>query len=145
MTGQEILWEIRRRIGDISGILDAIDLEYTDEYLMEFVKSAINFNDALGLLDSTYTVSEIDLSPEPSSIDGMILSTYATKLVLSGDIATNVRSGGLGIRFRSGQDEISTVEASRRVNELASDSEKDYRNMVMAKIAGSTTGAERKQ
>lgn len=145
MNSEGILREVRRRISDVDGVLDELTLDYSDDYIFEYISSAIDYLEVTLITTTTYTLSGTAISPEPSKIDGLLIAALSAKMIVLGDTLTRLKSGELGVRFRSGQDEISTIEAGRLLEASGQRIEKDYRNLVMAKLAGSSVGAERVQ
>jgi len=145
MTNAALLQEIRVRLGDTDGILDVANVDYTDEYIYKHIESAIFHLEATEVTDTTYTVTDTTLSPEPSTIDGLLFATFVVMQMLGGDFSARVRNGEFGIRFKSGQDEISTIEASKKIDSVLKDARKEYRAYVIAKIGSRTAGASRLQ
>lgn len=143
MTTAQVLKEIRRRLGNVSGILDPISLEYQDDFLLEYVQSALDYLFVMTIVDVEYTLVSSEITPEPSTIDGLLVAAYVSFYLLSGDVQYKVRSGELGTRFKSGQDEISTVEAARLITNIVDMAEKEYRRLVMAKKSPQEANAER--
>ena len=145
MTGASIINEMRVRLGDVDGILDAADIDYSDSYLFEYIKASNNVLTSSEIITSTYVASGTTFSPEPSTLDGLLLASHATYTLLKSDTAKKVKDGSLGIVFKSGQDQISTVEASRGIQNIAQEYYKEYRYLVMAKFVGDSNGIQRLQ
>jgi hypothetical protein len=118
--------------------------------LLEIVKSSNRLLFATGVLDVEYVidgnVTPPTMTPEPEEyIDNLLIATYAAYVLISGDLSRKVRSGELGIRFKSGQDEISTGEASRHMSSIAKDIMKEYRGLVISKLSDRDDGFVRAQ
>jgi len=145
MDGMTVLKEIRRRVGGVEGILDSINIDYSDEFWFEYVDGAVNFLSATDIITATYLVSGTAISPEPSTIDGLLLANWTVWTYLTSDISKKIRSGELGIRFKSGQDEISTIEAARKIETVADHAEKAFRHLVGMKLADKDGKAVRVQ
>jgi len=145
MDGMTVLKEIRRRVGGVEGILDSINIDYSDEFWFEYVDGAVNFLSATDIITATYLVSGTVISPEPSTIDGLLLANWTVWTYLASDLSKKVRSGELGIRFKTGQDEISTVEAARKIETIADQAEKSFRHLVGMKLADKDGKAVRVQ
>lgn len=144
MTTEDVLREIRVRLGDVDGILDEANVDYSDSYLLQHLMSAALHLEALSIVDTVYTV-DTDISPEPSVIDGLLLASHSVMQLLGGDLSTKIRNGEYGIRFKSGQDEISTIEASKKIESLLALAKKDFRSYVIARIGDKSTSAVRLQ
>ena len=145
MTSEGILKEVRRRIGDVDGMLDELTLDFYDDFVFEYISSAVDHLDVSLITTASYTVSGTTVSPDPSKIDGLLIASLAAKMILEGHVMSKVLSGSLGVRFTSGQDSISTVEAGKMITRYVETIGSYYRNMVMAKLAGSDSGASRVQ
>lgn len=145
MTGDGIIRDMRVRLGDVDGILSSADIDYSDSYLFEYIESSNDILTSTGIITETYVVSGATISPSPSTIDGLLLSAHSTFILLSSDINKKVKDGEMGIRFKSGQDEISTTEAAKQLKNAADESYKEFRRLVMAKFAGDSTTMERLQ
>lgn len=137
--------EIRRRLGDLSGILGLKTPEYSDDALLETISGSLNDLIARKVFTTSYTISGSSITPEPSLLDGLIIATWSVNDLLTGDFVSKVRSGGLGVRFRSGQDEISTVEAAKKVVTVQENARKEFRELVNIKMANITDSASRLQ
>lgn len=145
MTSDTIIKEVRVRLGDVDGIIDSAALDYTDAYLFHYVDASNNFLNSTRVITATYVVSGTTISPEPSVLDGLLLASYSAYSLLSSDLSKKVRNGELGIRFKSGQDEISTVEAAKKIEETANEAYKNYRLLVMARFSDSSLSMSRLQ
>lgn len=136
MNGVGILKEIRRRVGDVDGILDVANVDQSDEFWFEYIDGAVNHLTATDVISTTtYVVSGTTITPEPSTIDGVLFALWSVHTYLDGTLAGQIDNGDLGIRFKSGQDEISTVEASRRIGETTAKTAKNLREMINQKVA----------
>lgn len=139
---QDILREIRIRTGDVEAFLFDAMPELSDIHLFEFIRTASRYLYAVGILNIDYSFSvdpdtdELLVSPTPFYIDVLLIATYALYLYMTDDLKSKIVSGELGVRFRSGQDEISTIEASRQLANVTNDIFKEYRSLVMAKLSG---------
>ena len=146
MNSLQLIDEIRIRIGDLHEVLDAANVDYSTEYLFKLITSALNSLVVTSVIeDDTYTISGVTITPNPSTIDGLLLATKTVVLLLGGDLSASVRSGELGIRFRSGVDEISTIEAAKRIDSTYTRADAEFRGYIIAKIGSKTTGAYRLQ
>lgn len=146
MTIEGILKEIRRRLGDVDGLLDELTLDYSDEFIFEYITSAIDMLEVTMPEDEfDYTFSGSSISPEPIKVDGLLIAALAAKMIIKNDVLAKIKSGELGIRFKSGLDELSTIEAGKLMRESVSAIDSDYRTLVMAKLAGRAAGAARLQ
>ena len=146
MTIEGILKEIRRRLGDVDGLLDEVNLDYSDDYIFEYIASAIDYITVTMPADQfTYSFSGSTVSPEPETIDGLLIAALAAKMIIRNDVLHKVKNGEFGIRFKSGLDEISTIEAGKLIRGSVTGIEEDYRSLVMAKLSGNTAGATRLQ
>jgi hypothetical protein len=145
MNSAAILREIRRRVGDVDGILDSANQDSSDEAWFEYIDGAVNFMSATDITATTYVVSGTSILPEPTTIDGLLFASWSVWTFLAGDLATKVRNGDLGIRFKTGQDEISTVEAARRIESVATQAEKEWRSLVNMRVSDKTDAATRVQ
>lgn len=145
MNGVTILKEIRRRVGDVDGIIDSANQDSSDEVWFEYVDSAVNFLDANDITTTTYVVSGTSILPEPSTIDGLLVASWSAFRFLSGDLAKKIRNGELGIRFKTGQDEINTSQAAEKIESAASQAEKEFRQLVNMRVSDKTGKATRVQ
>lgn len=146
MTTEQVLREVRRRIGDVDGILDDLLLDYGDEYIFEYIDSAVIQLKVFSIITETeYTVTGTSISPDPEDIDGMLIASLTATQLLRHDTVKRVQTGEMGVRFRSGEDELSTVEAARLISRAVDKIETDYRGFVMAKLSAKSTGVERTQ
>jgi hypothetical protein len=145
MDSVTILKEIRRRVGDVDGIIDSANQDASDEVWFEYVDSAVNFLDANSITTTTYVVSGTSISPEPTTLDGLMLASWSVYTYLLGDLARRVRNGELGIKFKTGQDEISTVEAAKKIESAAAQAEREFRHLVNMRVADKTGKAARVQ
>jgi len=145
MDGITVLKEIRRRLGGVDGIIDSDDIEHSDEFWFEYIDGAVNYLSATDIITATYLVSGTSISPEPTTMDGLLLASWSVWSYLSGDLNKKIRNGELGIRFRSGLDELSTVEAARKIETAAEKAERNFRNLVNMKVADRTGTAVRVQ
>ena len=145
MNGVTILREIRRRVGDVDGIIDSAYKDVSDEFWYEYIDGAVNFLDANEITTATYVVSGTSILPEPTSIDGLLVASWAVSTFLSADLAKKVRNGDLGVKFKTGQDEISTVEAARRIEGVASEAEKEFRSLVNMRVSDKSDASIRVQ
>lgn len=138
MTAAEILKHIRRRIGEVGYVIgeDASAI-YSDEYLLEYVDGAHIYLDAIDAMDDDYVVdvSGASITPEPSDYDGLLIALKASADLMAGDLTAKIREGALGVRFRTGVDEISTAEAGRIVAQLAQKHEKSFERLKTTKLA----------
>lgn len=144
MTEIQLIKEIRVRLGDVYDILEDASVDYNDELLFTHVVSANNALFATSVIDE-YTITDLSISPVLSTLDGLLLATKTVAIFLGGNLSSMVRSGELGIRFKSGQDELSTIEAAKRIDAVVARAEKEFRIFVIAKIGGRSAGAERLQ
>lgn len=146
MTIEGILKEIRRRLGDVDGLLDELTLDYSDDHIFEYIASAIDFLTVTMPTDQfVYSFSGSSISPEAETVDGLLIASLAAKMIIKNDVLAKIKNGELGIRFKSGLDEISTIEAGKLIRESVSSIDDDYRMLVMAKLSGRDAGAVRLQ
>lgn len=135
MTTAEALAEMRILLGNAAGILDANDVELSDAHLLLYLKSALRRFSSMEIFDFVYDLSGSEITPELDTLEGLLAASFGAYMLLASDISAKVRSGDLGIRWRSGQDEISTIEASRQVDRAAKDLYKEYRRLLQMKLA----------
>jgi len=148
MDNDGILREIRRRVGDVDGILDPAEIDQSNIFWYQYMDSANVHLAATNIITATYIVnSGTGISPDTTIIDGLLIATWSVAHYLSADVSTKVRSGELGIRFKSGQDELSTVEAAKKIESAADRAEKEFRAYVNIKLAdpGGILAASRAQ
>ena len=145
MTGIGILNEIRRRLHGVDEILDSTGQIHSDEFWFEYIDSAVNYLTATDIVTVQYLVAGTSISPEPSTIDGLLIATWSVWQYLSGDLNKKLKDGSLGIRFKSGLDEFSTVEAARKIETVITQSEKAFRHLVVMKLADKESKAVRVQ
>jgi hypothetical protein len=147
MDTEQVLREIRVLLGDALASIGDAAPSFTDEYLLELVHSASAVGAATGVLDTHYSVSAADpaaeasfsaleITPEPSLIDGLILAAFAVYRLVSGDLQSKVANGDLGVRFKTGLEEISTVEAARHMDKASTNLLKHVRYLITIKLSG---------
>lgn len=148
MDASAVLRKMRRMLGEVAYTIgDEVMPVFTDEYLLEYVQDAAEYLEIANIGDRVYSIDLFPptITPEPSTADGSLLATWAAAKLLSGDLSKKIRDGDLGIRFRTGLNEISTVEASRRVNDQAKELFQEFDRLVTLKLAKRAGGAERVQ
>lgn len=142
MDATAVLKVMRRRLGEVAAILGESSPTWDDDYLMEYVQGAALLHEAKDIgTDYTVVVDPASLDPEPNVVEGMLLALKAAADLLGGDLTFKVAAGDLGVRFRTGLEEISTVEASRRISEVASKAEGEYRSLLTHYLSGNTTAS----
>jgi hypothetical protein len=142
MDAERIIKEIKLRLNKY---LEILDTDPEDSYYLDYIQSSADFLAATNVLTVEYSVDEDEISPETSAIDGLLIATYSTAMILDADLTGKVRSGQFGIRFRTGQDEISTVEVSKQMAAAAEALMRDFRDLVIAKVSGREDVAHRLQ
>jgi hypothetical protein len=145
VNAQAVLAEMRRRLGEALVTIGADTPDYPVELLMDYVFGAALYLDAMGISPTVYAVvlSPPAITPEPSTIDGLLLATRACADLLAGDTAAKVRNGELGVRFRTGVDELSTVEAARMIKDAGGDLERRFVSIKMLKLSTTDTASQR--
>lgn len=142
MDSQGIIKAVRVRLDEV---LDLVDTELEDEFILEYMEDSLNVLMATEIVTESYDMVDAIITPEPSLIDGLLVATHTVRTLLVSDIAKKVRDGSLGIRFRTGQDEISTVEASKQLSAVAEDISREFRRLVIAKLSKDPNNAHRLQ
>jgi hypothetical protein len=153
MTAADVLREFRRLLGEALVSLGDAAPAFTDEHLVEYIKGSLLGAEAVGVVTG-YTLTEqnvgqptytFTIAPDPSSIDGLILATMSAAALLSGDLNARIRDGSLGVKFVTGLEEISTIEAGRRYTGALNDIQKHVRYLIVRKLSNGTEYASRVQ
>jgi hypothetical protein len=118
-----ILKEMRRRLGEVLVTLGEALPIYSDDFLLDYVAGAALHMNVMGFGDASYSVNLVDntITPEPSDMDGILLSAMAVMDLVNGDTLKKVIEGELGVRFKTGMEELSTTEASKEIRKAAQD------------------------
>lgn len=156
MTTKDVVREMRRLLGEALVTLGDASPIYKDEFLLEHLDGVAEKLAANGVMTVRYQVdfNELDsnddpiepsITPEPDALDGLILAAHAVCEILSGDLSEKVRQGDLGVRFKSGIEDISTVEASRRIAEVVTKALEDARYWTIIKLSRNRTFLTRPQ
>jgi hypothetical protein len=150
MTMAEVLQAMRIQLGDALTPFGEAAPSYSDKVLAEFVRDAAQFCRATGIFSQDYTV-EIPsagpptISPLPEMIDGLILGALSVENLLSGDLVTRARQGELGVRFETGMEVISTVEAGKHVAGAVNYARRRFRYLVTQKLSSTLSATKRVQ
>lgn len=146
MDALAIIAVMRRRLGEaLVTIGETVPPEYSDGLLLEYVRGAALELGVLGITDTEYTVDVVNstIIPEPSNIDGLLLGAKAVADLVSGDLVRRVTSGEMGIRFRTGVDEISTIDAGRHIGQEGAKLNQWYRHIATLKLSRADGASER--
>lgn len=146
MDALAIIAVMRRRLGEaLVTIGETVPPTYSDRLLLEHVSGAAIELEVRGMLDDEYTV-DVDTStitPEPSTIDGLLLGARAAADLVSGDFVGRILTGELGVSFRTGVDSISTTEAARLISNEAKSLNSWFRQLATLKMSRSDGASER--
>lgn len=147
MIYEEIIGLLRRKINETD--LEISDL--TDEELLLVLKDAagelgarrlgVFNNDAITVI-TDQTDPNYGISPELSVPEGHILATKAALMILQGEYNDRISRGVLGISWRSGLEEMSTIAASGSWKIIISGLESRLEELILihrSKTAGTRT------
>jgi len=142
MTTEQVLGLLRRK-------LDEVDLElsdWTDEELLLQLRDAA---EELGVRSvaafSTMTVitnvddGELGFSPEPTTAEGHMLAYMAAAQLLRADYQSKVKRGAIGLSWRSGLEEASTINIEKAWKAAIADMETSLEELIIHSL-GSRTG-----
>lgn len=138
MTAAAILKEVRKLLGDSLSNVGIEDFpEFTAKQILEGLESAAWFMEVAELGDFVYTVDVAaeTISPEPTTMDGLLLAAKTAADILKTDTSKKLRHGAYGVRFRTALNEISTVEASKHISQEAKSLQEHFERLKMLKLS----------
>lgn len=117
MTSDEVLTLLRRRLGEVDPTIS----EYQDAHLLDALKNARRTLSIkrVPLMDTITIVSDeadpaYGISPDPDDMTGSLLVLRAAVDMLRDAYIGMTQRGEFGVIWRSGMEEESSVEASKK-------------------------------
>lgn len=134
MTTEHVLGLLRRK-------LDETDLEvsdWTDEELLLQLRDAVEELGIRGIATfadmSVGTDIDADVygfNPEPTTHEGHMLAYKAAAMLLKADYQSKVKRGALGMSWRSGLEESSTINQEKAWNGAIKDMERALEELII--------------
>jgi hypothetical protein len=135
MTTAEIIEDIRSRLNEFQ--VNTVDRPwaYRTEEFTPHMRSAIRQLRALGVVVAPTMDESGVLSDELTDTIGVLVSIIATIRLVRGDLLTKLRDGELGVIFRTGADLIDTKTAATRMENAATELDRDIDTLLAVAMA----------
>jgi hypothetical protein len=108
-----ILKIIKQKIGQAVAEIECEDPEYINSFLMHYIETANTTLNAFGIVTGiTVDVDAESISAEATDAIGLLLAFHAASSLIADDLVNRLKTGELGISFKTGASEITTNQAA---------------------------------
>lgn len=136
MTTTDVLDVLKQKIGQAVADIDGTLPDYEDDFLLSYVKT-VGFELTVLGIDPGITVDTTNgLSAEVSIPIGMLLAIGAAADLVGDDLLVKLKSGQLGLSFRTALAEVTTNQAAIILNSSSLGLSRLYNLMITAYLSG---------
>lgn len=138
MTTAEFLLMVEQKIGQALAEVGGENPQYLGEFILQYAKTA-NFILKLDGIDTSLVFDPPNETITPQPIDdshGTILACLTAASLIDDDLLNRLRSGEMGLAFRTGATEITTNQAAITLSATAKSLRALYERMRISYLSG---------
>lgn len=137
MTNDQFIKIVEQKIGQAVAEIDGENPHFLPDHIRSFTETADLYLESHGIDTGLTIVADSGIAPDPfDNILGLMLAYVTAASMVDDDLVQKVRSGQMGLSFRTAVSEITTNQAAITLTSSAKRLRSDADRLILLYLSG---------